>query len=268
MLRKLGAYDRMRETFAYDCYRYLKEGRPISWRKQELAFYRALLGPSSNDRLIFDIGANRGQRTCVFRALPARVIAVEPDRNCQALLTRRFGPAKARPSVTIVPKAVSDAAGMTTFWEHAPGSGLNSLSRKWVDTLGSDVTRFGRPLAFAVRREVETTTLSDLITDHGLPSYIKVDVEGHEPSVLRGLRQPVPFLSFEVNLPEFVEEGVECMGILDRLDPTAHFNWTRDCRGPWALPEWLPAPRFVEQLRACRERSIEVFWRSAAPPGG
>jgi FkbM family methyltransferase len=60
-------------------------------------------------------------------------------------------------------------------------------------------------LEFARRKAVKTTTLEELILTHDLPFFVKIDVEGYEASVIRGLQRPVPFLSFEVNLPEFTQ---------------------------------------------------------------
>jgi FkbM family methyltransferase len=45
--------------------------------------------------------------------------------------------------------------------------------------------------------EVEVTTLDLLIKKHGLPYFCKIDVEGFETKVLKGLSQPIPILSFE-----------------------------------------------------------------------
>jgi FkbM family methyltransferase len=265
ILRRIGIYDRLRESFAYDCYRHWRYGRPIRWRRNELLFYKALFGNRPPGMLVFDVGAHRGQRTDVFLQMGARVIAIEPDAANQRLLAGRYSRGRLRSaSVTVVGKAVSDGGSGATMWVHAPGSGLNSLSPKWVQTLGRDDSRFGRKVEFAGRQQVETTTLESLINEFGVPHYIKIDVEGHEPGVLRGLRRPVPFLSFEVNLPEFLPEGIECVEILGRLSMGGRFNWSADCQGGVALAEWLPGAEFGSALRACRETSVEVFW--TAPP--
>jgi FkbM family methyltransferase len=258
LLRRLGAYDRLQETLAYDCYRSLRFGRPVMWRRNERRFYQAFFSPPPRNFLVFDVGANRGRRTELFLRLGAKVVAVEPDALNQRLLARRFF---GRP-VTVVGKAVSEENSVATLRVHAPGSGLNSLSEKWVRMLAEDDKRFGSRQEFSGSQEVETVTLESLIDAYGVPHYIKVDVEGHEPSVLRGLRRPVPFLSFEVNLPEFLAEGIECVGILGRLSAGGGFNLSPDCQGGLSLPRWLAAAEFTGVLRGRREESVEVFWRS------
>jgi hypothetical protein len=44
---------------------------------------------------------------------------------------------------------------------------------------------------------VPMTTLDALIARHGVPTFIKIDIEGFEEEALMGLTQPVAALSFE-----------------------------------------------------------------------
>jgi FkbM family methyltransferase len=213
--------------------------------------------------LIFDIGANQGQKTDVFLRLGARVVAVEPDPSNQLILRQNFLDYRLRHKpVTIVGKAVSDRNGVATFLVDEPGSAKNTLNPKWADSLRSDSGRFGRTLAFAEQRDVETVTLEELFQTYGVPHYIKIDVEGHEVNVLKGMQSIVPFLSFEVNLPEFKAEAVECVEILDRISPGGWFNQTPDCTRGFPQEKWLSRAEFLAVLEATSESCIEVFWRA------
>jgi len=105
--------------------------------------------------------------------------------------------------------------------------------------------------------------LDNLIDVYGLPLFIKIDVEGYEVNVLRGLRRPVPFISFEVNLSEFRAEGLECVELLERLAPRGGFNFATDCRLGFSMNCWLQRAEFAEALSNCSDNCVEVFW--AAP---
>lgn len=234
-------------------------------RKQEEDFYRSLLVGLSRNNLIFDVGANRGDKTELFLRLGARVVAVEPDEACNRMLRDRFLRYNYRSrKVELVRKAVSDSRGSAPFWMDGPGSAVNTLSRKWADHLkeAKETFRYGHcGLEFARNSSVETTTIADLVEAYGLPFFIKIDVEGHELNVLRGMLRPVPFLSFEVNLSTFRSEGIECIEVLRGLNPDGRFNYTPDCCAGLVLEDWLDSKDFRAVLGACADDSIEVFWK-------
>jgi hypothetical protein len=99
-----------------------------------------------------------------------------------------------------------------------------------------------------------------------LPFFVKIDVEGYELNVLRGLQQPVPHLSFEVNLPEFRLEGLECVQVLGRLARDGKFNYASDCRRGLVLKQWLAAEEFVAVLNSCTDESMEISWKTSVRP--
>lgn len=260
---RLGLYHRLRASRLYDAYWMIANPRIIESREREIRFYSTVLEGFRPGALVFDIGANHGAKTDVFLRLGARVVAVDPDEANEWTLRQEFHRLRLRRKpVVIVAKAVSDSDAVETMWVDAPGSAKNTLNRKWVHVLQNDETRFGATLAFRETRRVTTTTLDRLIEAHGQPYFIKIDVEGFESVVLRGLHQPVPYLSFEVNLPEFKPEGHECVERLRHLAPAGLFNYTSDYAVGLTLAEWQPASEFGSALDACTEPSVEVFWRS------
>jgi FkbM family methyltransferase len=263
LLRRVGLYERIKSSCLYDFYWSIADRRLIDDRSIEVEFYRNTLKGFRPGHVIFDVGANEGQKTDIFLRLGAKVVAVEPDERNQSILKQNFLSYRfIKKPVVIVGKALSDQNGAETMWIDEPGSAKNTLNPKWVETLRTDSSRFGKSLEFAQKKEVETITLEELIRSHGLPFYIKIDVEGYEAVVLRGLRSAMRYLSFEVNLPEFRPEALECIELLENVAAQGDFNYAPDCRHGLALERWMPKKEFVEAFNNCQEPCIEVFWKA------
>lgn len=128
----------------------------------------------NHSELSVDVGANRGIYAYLFAKFSSRVFAVEPH-PAMADRLKRLLPAK----VEILNIAASDRDGTCEF--HIPlQSGMDVDSRS---SLEADVNR-----EFATRTiTVERRRLDELAIDRGKVGVVKVDVEGHEMSALRGL---------------------------------------------------------------------------------
>ena len=178
------------------------------------ALYGRFLGSGG---LAFDIGAHVGDRVSAFRALGARVVAVEPQPGPMAILRALRG---RDPDVTLLKAAVSDRAGFARLLINSANPTVSTLSPDFVAAADGAVGWEGQLWDGAA--DVETTTLDILIDQHGRPDFIKIDVEGHEDAVLAGLSQPVPALSFEVTMIQR-EIMSRCLAHLSGLG-FAHFN--------------------------------------------
>jgi FkbM family methyltransferase len=157
-----------------------------------LDFYRPLVQPGD---LVFDVGANIGERSKIFRKCGARVIAIEPQPLCVRVIVKSVD------DVTVLQCAVSDTVRcdklyLTSFHPHA------SMSADWKG--GSRTI------------DIHTTTLDLLIERYGLPAFVKIDVEGHEIQVLRGLSQPIQLVSFEFH-DNRLSDAMACLDMMQQL---------------------------------------------------
>ena len=197
------------------------------WKKglRALRLYRQCVKPGN---LCFDIGANKGSRSMIFTALGARTIALEPNEALTRVL-QRF------PRVTVVNKAVSDQSGTKVFLQNTNDQ-ISTLSSEWKSKWPQ--------YAEWTERRVECTTLDDLISSYGLPDFCKIDVEGYEPAVLRGLSQPIPLLSFEAT-PDFRNHVEECVSRLASLG-TYEFNFSIGDEFAFTRPAWVNSQKAVD----------------------
>ncbi|MCF8236666.1 MAG: FkbM family methyltransferase [Saprospiraceae bacterium] len=179
--------------------------KPGNLRRMRL-FYQAFIQTGD---LCFDLGAHLGNRTTVWRQLGAIVVAVEPQPRCVEELQRRFAEDT---QVTILPAAITRHSGSATLHINSASPTISTLRD---DAWQSHMARFSsRNERWDECIEIPTCTLEDLIREYGLPAFCKIDIEGSELDVLRGLLQPLPHLSIEF----FSEDLQEAFAVLDRLE--------------------------------------------------
>jgi FkbM family methyltransferase len=197
--------------------------------------YRAFVAAGD---LVFDVGAAEGAHTVVFRALGARVVAVEPQAYCLEVLRRRFA---ADDGVTVVAAGVADRPGILELHVSEGDPELSTF-----DPDRGRVARFaGR--SWEGRVAVPVVTLEDLVRAHGEPGFIKVDVEGYEPRVCAGLVRSPRALCFELT-GELLDDARECLDSLRRLGPI-RCNATLERRHRLVFPEWLGPEELLARLR-------------------
>src|SRR5258706_12017639 len=73
--------------------------------KRSIAFFSSFLDRHSANKLIYDIGANKGNKVKALLKMGYKVVAIEPEKKALSTLSWRFGKNK---NVTIVANGVSD----------------------------------------------------------------------------------------------------------------------------------------------------------------
>ena len=191
--------------------------------------------------LVFDVGAHVGDRVAAFRRLGAHVVAVEPQPALRMTLKLLHGRDRA---VVIEPVALGCAEGSVELK-------LN-LDNPTVSTASSDFIRAadGAPgwegQTWTQTIMVPMTTLDSLIARHGVPAFIKIDVEGFEAAVLAGLSRPVAALSFEFTT---IQRAVAADAI-DRCAALGYglFNAALGESQTLVHERWLNAPQMGQWL--------------------
>jgi FkbM family methyltransferase len=157
--------------------------------------------------LCFDVGANVGNRTAIFLELGAKVVMVEPQKECYEALEKRF------PNLPLIKKGLGEKESTEKLYV-SDVSLISSFSKSHVDQMQED--RF-KGANWDKTIDIEMTTLDNLIKEHGVPDFCKIDVEGYEYDVLKGLSQPLKSLSIEYIVPENKEVVLNCIKHLSKL---------------------------------------------------
>ena len=156
------------KVFAYGCSSY-----------SELSLIRDLAGELRKRRaeiVFFDVGANVGHHTLFMASLADQVIAFEPSlENCR-LIDQKVSMNGLR-NVKVFPVALGDKDEIQKYF---PGGAVNSGTGTFMP---EEIGTYQHPI------DVQIRSGDGFCAAHNLPAIdlLKVDVEGFEPLVFRGL---------------------------------------------------------------------------------
>lgn len=213
-------------------------------RQRWMKFYAQFVAPGE---LCFDVGGNLGNRTDIFLGLGANVVTVEPQQFCATYLRRRFGK---NSKFNLVQKALGERPG-TADMHVCSSHTLSSLSADWINQVKSS-GRFS-DYQWDQRQTVELTTLDELIREYGRPVFCKIDVEGFEYEVLKGLTTPIKAVSLEFSR-ECLENTRQCVRYLEGLGHLV-LNYSACESLEFEYAEWQPVDRMLGFLEALEPTS-------------
>ena len=206
--------------------------------------------------LIFDIGANDGKDSAFYLAKGFHVLAVDADPAMCDKIRQTQAEAIESGRLTVLNIGIGAETATLPFYvnEFAEWSSFKKNS-KATKQLSHTVI------------EVQMQPLSKLIAEHGVPYYLKIDIEGHELGALASLDPTFGLphlLSFEVN-----EDWKAIFDLLEGWD-YVEFQLVRQGRGN-LYPAPVPAregrsvmQKFTNGHSGCFGRDLPDLWQQGA----
>jgi FkbM family methyltransferase len=143
--------------------------------------------------LIYDVGLNHGQDTAAYLAAGHRVIAIDANPQLCVENEIRFADSIKSRRLKILNLGIGPKPGEFPFY-------VNKHNDDWSSFLEE---QGARPLNGEVTPHeiisVKTVPFSVILDIHGMPDYLKVDIEGHDTYCFEPLRTDYrpTYLSFE-----------------------------------------------------------------------
>jgi FkbM family methyltransferase len=213
-----------------------KEKERIEKRRN---FYLQFLKPNS---VFFDIGANYGNRIEPLINENIKIIAIEPQVECIKYLRKRYGG-----KITILQNGVGEKREDKIMYVSSNANILSSFSKDWINA--TKLSGRFKNISWNETRSIEMITLDYLIETYGKPAFIKIDVEGYELEVLKGLSSKVNVLSIEYTVPERKESLIECLDYLNNLSSSdVMFNYCITENTEFALNNWVNYNDIIKEV--------------------
>lgn len=157
-------------------------------------FYESLLKSKNRPKVFFDVGANYGTHSFLFKSQGVDTYSFEPNPRCHPYFEELF---KAN---TLTPHIIKKAVGET------PGNAVLSFPKKetWLGSISKNIKDQISQRDDVLNIDVDITTLDAFTQNSGIqPDLIKIDTEGFEINVLSGasnvLENIKPIIVFECN---------------------------------------------------------------------
>jgi len=200
----------------------------------------------NNNDIIFDIGAHNGEKSIKLVNFFSKIVLVEPQPNCIEILKTKFSKLE---NAIIVQAGCSSKEEILDLKINSSNPLISTFSEHW------DKGRF-KNSKWDKSLKIKTITLDKLISKYGHPSYIKIDVEGFEYKVVKGLSKKTGIISFEFT-SEFFQESVNCLNYLEKLG-YEKFNFSEGERKKFST-SWLKKNQLIASIND-EIKKDSLFW--------
>jgi FkbM family methyltransferase len=169
--------------------------------------------------LIYDLGMHRGEDTEYYLKKGFRVLAFEANPDLVALNQKKFSGALADGRLNIISGAIvteEHTGGTVRFYRNPLMSVWGTVDRDFAERSASAGYRMEEI-------DVPAVDFQRVLIRHGVPRYMKIDLEGVDLVCLRALKHVTPkpdFLSME-------SEKKEASGLLEEIKLLHHLGYQR-----------------------------------------
>ncbi|ABK43218.1 methyltransferase FkbM family [Magnetococcus marinus MC-1] len=191
--------------------------------------------------IVFDIGAHIGDKAAWFAQRGLEVVCVEPQPEMVKQLTERF---QNTPNVSIKGVGLGSKRGLLQMSIASKTPTLSTFAPHW---------KAGRFVncEWDSSTNVEIILLDDLVNEFGVPRYCKIDVEGYEREVIKGLSQRIGIISYEFT-NEYMDHALDVLQSLIKIGYTK-FNLSLGEQDHFYFPRWLTYYELASTLHASRQ---------------
>ncbi len=177
---------------------------------------QSLVTVAEHDDLIYDVGMHRGEDTCFYLRKGFRVVGIEADPLLARLCRERFQQEIANGRLTILEGAVVGGAGRdlpqtVTFYRNIQRSVWGTVSADWAERN----RRLGAP---SESFEVPVLDFDNVLMEHGMPHYMKIDIEGADMVCVEALsrfQQRPRYLSVESDKTSLINVAREIESLVN-----------------------------------------------------
>ena len=187
--------------------------------------------------LIYDVGSNNGDDADFYLRKGFHVVAVDADASLCEQIANRFRAEVDQGLLTVVHGLVSNSGRKSeTFYVFDENPGWSTADAEFRKRLeeGGRVSR---------KIEVPVVAMDELLATHGVPYYMKIDIEGNDLQALRGLeafgkaRSDRPaYVSTEL-VREDVRLALEQLLTLERCGYSRFLFTNQGMRTHWKAPQ-------------------------------
>lgn len=153
--------------------------------------------------MIIDVGMCGGWDTEYYLRKGYRVVAIDADPALCERARERFSGAVEEGQLTIVNTGISDREETLVFYRNLTKPAMSSF-RPELGKVGGAFEEFPVPCR----------PLAELIEEHGIPYYMKIDIEGFDEIALRSLapEHAPAYLSVELSYSDHILEKLQELG--------------------------------------------------------